>query len=665
MKGKTTIKKYVLKFIKPFVKNYVPRPYIFTIDVLLSFIAAQAAFFLINSVTDDPELFTFTWQLLSIVAVQAVYYLIFKSFAGLVRYSSFKDVITQLKVTTAAVLSLLIINRIYYLVQAEKLILDAGIVIYGFIAFSLLFFFRVIVKRIYKAINANKNSKNAYILGTDRHDIAMAEGLISEFSDAFNIIGFINITDKKIRNRIHGLPIYNIDQIQKSSHDNIETVILREEKIESLRNKNNQLFSDLLELKFKILKFPKPEDLYDKKTLSKLKEIKIEDLLQRTPINLDKRKLSELYAQKTVLVTGAAGSIGSEIVRQLIPFKPQRIVLVDQAETPLHELSVSLDKEAPELNYTKVIANVRSKKRLREVFEKFQPHVVFHGAAYKHVPMMEDNPIESLSVNFYGTRNLAELAEEFHIERFVFVSTDKAVNPTNIMGASKRAAEIYIQSLASKPEQRTTYITTRFGNVLGSNGSVIPHFKKQIKNGGPVTVTHPEITRYFMTIDEACQLVLEAGAMGKGGEIYVFDMGSPIKIIDLAKQMIRLSGLVPNEDIKIEFSGLRPGEKLYEELLADVEKTLPTHHQKIMIAQATHTFNASKNNLLLNLLTHVKLNDFEKAIGCLQELVPEYTPIDINDFDFDKDEAEILCQDELNGKVYTKPKPFPTKKVSW
>ena len=275
--------------------------------------------------------------------------------------------------------------------------------------------------------------------------------------------------------------------------------------------------------------------------------MKIEDLLQRSPIKLNNLKLSALYKDKVILVTGAAGSIGSEIVKQLIPFSPKKIILLDQAETPLHDISLCLDKEYSSLVYEKVIANVRSKKRLREVFKTYQPQIVFHGAAYKHVPMMEANPIESLSVNFYGTRNLAELATEFNIERFVFVSTDKAVNPTNIMGASKRAAEIYIQSLAKLPQQKTTFITTRFGNVLGSNGSVIPHFKKQIEEGGPVTVTHPEITRYFMTIDEACQLVLEAGGMGNGGEIYVFDMGSPIKIINLAHHMIRLTGLVPND----------------------------------------------------------------------------------------------------------------------
>lgn len=622
-----------LKIVRPLVKNYVPRRYIFFIDVCIAFIAAQATFFLINSTTGgNTPILTFTWPLFAIVGIQALSFMLVKSYFGLVRYSSFKDVITQLKVTALSVISILIINHIYYLTLNEKLILDAGVIIYGFITFSLLFFFRVLVKRTYQSINSPKKSSSAYILGTDRADIAMGEGLISEHSGSFNIVGFVTLNDRRMLNRVHNLPIYNISQL-KASNDIAKSIIVSDETLQQIKSKNNSVLAELLDLKLKIYKLPKIQDYDTKTSFSSLKEIKIEDLLRRSPIKLNNLKLSSLYKDKTILVTGAAGSIGSEIVKQLVAFAPKKIILLDQAETPLHNIALCLDKNYPQLNYEKVIANVRSKKRLRDVFTTYQPQIVFHGAAYKHVPMMEANPIESLSVNFLGTRNLAELSNEFIIERFVFVSTDKAVNPTNIMGASKRAAEIFIQSLARLNNQ-TTYITTRFGNVLGSNGSVIPHFKKQIQEGGPVTVTHPDITRYFMTIDEACQLVLEAGGMGNGGEIYVFDMGSPIKIVNLAHHMIRLTGLIPNEDIAIEFSGLRPGEKLFEELLADKETTLPTHHEKIMIAQATHTYDSSQDSQLTELLKLVKQNNICEALNQLKQLVPEYQPINVEDFKF-------------------------------
>lgn len=621
------LKRSFVKIIKPLVNNYMPRRFIFLIDLAIVFVSANATFYLVSTATGNPfYFFGYNWQLWAIVFLQGVFFVIFKSYFGLVRYSSFSDAIKQLKVTAFCVVSLLIINQIYYISLHEKLILNAGVIIYGVFAFSLLFLFRVFVKRVYEVMNARKISSTAYILGTGHKDVALAESLIPRNSDKFSIVGFVDDHPKNLRTRIFNLPIYNIGQLKKSN-TLADAIIVSDQKLKSLKFSDSDILSQLLDLKLKIYKLPKLQDWNGSpnEVFGKLKEIKIEDLLQRSPIKLDNKKLFSLYKDKVILVTGAAGSIGSEIVRQLIAYEPQKILLLDQAETPLHELTVELDKNHPNLDFEKIIANVRNRKRLEQVFKIFKPQVVFHGAAYKHVPMMEANAIESLSVNFQGTRNVSELSIAHNIERFVFVSTDKAVNPTNIMGASKRAAEIFIQSLANKKDIPTTFIITRFGNVLGSNGSVIPHFKKQIEEKGPVTVTHPEITRYFMTIDEACQLVLEAGGMGKGGEIYVFDMGSPIKIIDLAHHMIRLTGLVPNEDIEIKFTGLRPGEKLYEELLADKETTIPTHHEKILIAHATHDFDDSKLEILSQLLKAVKTYDCEMALKVLKNLVPEYS----------------------------------------
>ncbi|GGE26231.1 polysaccharide biosynthesis protein CapD [Psychroflexus planctonicus] len=623
----------MLRVFRKLSQNYVPRSVILLIDAFIVFLALQLTFFLIDTVQPSIDslvhFFDFSKELFILFGIQLVYFFVFNSYAGIVRYTGFKDAFRQLQTTLFTVVTALIINQILFQFNGVKLIVDAGVIIYGFIAFSSLYFFRIVVKRAYQLIQSSKSTSNAYILGTELTDVAIAESIISDTQKKFEIVGFISENNKPKKTKIFTLPIYSLEQLSYNVKKG-SCVIVSAEKLQKLTNTNSKLINQLLELNLKVYKLPELQNWDDKSISSGIKKVNLEDLLQRSPIKLSKGKLRSLYESRVVLVTGAGGSIGSDIVRQLIPFEPKKIILLDQAETPLHHMSVFLDKEHPEINYEKVIADVTNVHRLQYVFENYAPEVVFHGAAYKHVPMMEANPIEALMVNYLGTKNLVDLSQKHKVKRFVFVSTDKAVNPTNIMGASKRSAEIYVQSASRNRLNTTAFITTRFGNVLGSNGSVIPHFKRQIESGGPVTVTHPEITRFFMTIDEACQLVLEAGAMGKGGEIFVFDMGKPIKIVDLAKQMIRLSGYVPNEDIDIVFSGLRPGEKLYEELLADKENTQPTHHQKILIAKSSFEFDTENYQLIEDLTEGIKACQTQKAIKILKAIVPEYKPASIS-----------------------------------
>lgn len=618
-----------LKFVRLVLQNYMPRGFIFGIDVFLVFVAAYITTILVAYIEKGVLSFEiFPLQLVVVVLVQALFMVIFKSYSGIVRYSSIKDAVKQLQVVIICMISLIILNQICALFTEKEYFSTAALIIYGIIAFPLLFIFRVVVKSTYEIIRRESPTSRALVYGVGHTDVTMALGLLEQKSSGFRVIGFLDSRIKTKKNHIFGLPVYHIDKINPERKP-AEAIIISEEKLDFLRESDPAVLSELLDLKFKIFKLPKIQDWMNStdSDFDRLKEINIEDLLQRSPIQLNIDLLASTYNDKVVLVTGAAGSIGSEIVRQLMRFKPKKILLLDQAETPLHILSLEINSKYPGVQYEKIISNVRNRSRMQQVFEKFRPQIVFHAAAYKHVPMMEANPIEAISVNFYGTHNLAELAVEYEVERFLLVSTDKAVNPTNIMGATKRSAELFIQHLSNQKNNVTTFVTTRFGNVLGSNGSVVPYFQKQIAAGGPVTVTHPEITRYFMTIDEACQLVLEAGSMAEGGEIYVFDMGKPVKIIDLAKQMIRLSGRIPEKDIKIEITGLRPGEKLYEELLADEENTTKTHHEKIMIGHATSCFDQNELCSLLQELLHVTHNyDTDKAVEIMKKLVPEYQP---------------------------------------
>jgi len=614
----------ILKLARATIKKYVPREFIFLIDSIIALVAIEVSLTLINTIQVSNLTFSnLSFELWLFWGLQLVSFVLFRSYTGIVRYTGYKDAFRQIQTTSFTVFSVLILNQASSYFLDKKIIHDGGAIIYGFIAFSLLYSFRIMIKRIYQIINMNRSPIYTYVLGTELTDVSIAESLLSDPQKKFTVIGFLTESNSLKRNKIFTLPVKTINQLSEDNNSN-KAIIVSESRLKQITYNNKELIDRLLELNLKIYKLPEIEDWNQESISGEIKQIKLEDLLQRTPIKLHNNELRRKYADRVIMVTGAAGSIGSDIVYQLINYKPKTILLIDQAETPLHELGLELKNEFPEINFELLIADVRRKKRIEEIYIKYKPQVVFHGAAYKHVPMMEKNPLEALSVNVFGTKNVAVLASKYDVERFVFVSTDKAVNPTNIMGASKRAAELLIQSLSQKEDVKTSFITTRFGNVLGSNGSVIPHFKKQIKKGGPVTVTHKNITRYFMTINEACQLVLEAGIMGKGGEIYVFDMGEPVKIIDLANKMIRLSGFVPDKDIKIKITGLRPGEKLYEELLADKENTLPTYNEKILIAKSSFHFDNSKRILLNNLFEHIDNYDDQKSIKTIKELVPEY-----------------------------------------
>jgi len=570
------------------------------------------------AVADFPLVFSI------VLGVRLLSFYFAKTFQGIVKYTSSKDAQRIFVVLSIGTLIFVLVNIISYNFINHQFPIPFSIVIIDYMATAFLMIsLRVIFKTLYlEFINPNREKRSVIIFGAGESGIITKRTLDRDAGTKYKVLGFIDYDPKKQGKKLEGVTIYEFAKLKDLLENNdVSNLII---SVQNLPSSTKQEIVDLcLNYNTKVLNVPPVTDwINGELSFRQIKKIQIEELLERDAIQLDKENIKKQFNNKTILITGAAGSIGSEIVRQVIKFQPKKIILLDQAESPLYDLEMELHDKYTSQKYEVVMGNIRNMERMENVFKTFRPEIVFHAAAYKHVPMMENNPSESVYTNVLGSKILADLSFTYNVEKFVMISTDKAVNPTNVMGASKRIAEIYIQSLNKKA--KTKYITTRFGNVLGSNGSVIPRFRQQIETGGPVTITHPDITRFFMTIPEACQLVLEAGAMGNGGEIFIFDMGKSVKIIDLAKKMIKLSGLILDKDISIVYTGLRPGEKLYEELLANEENTIPTHHKQIMIAQVKEYDFETVSSGINELIGLFNDQDNNALVKKMKLLVPEF-----------------------------------------
>jgi FlaA1/EpsC-like NDP-sugar epimerase len=599
--------------------------------LLLDLGATVTALFIAILIQQNVSLAATNWQhmlnaTLLMLLVNSLVFTTTKSYTGIVRYTGVQD---ALRIAIAVGLSsfiILVINTVALGISTILSMTTLVIVLYTIFSFLFLISYRVLVKYLFAyAKNYKMQKKSVVIFGAAATGVATQRVLENDGIANIQVIAFIDDDRKKGSKNLNGAPILSFNEFKEmAAIKPVDELIIATYTIPTKRK--NEVVDFCLDHDIKVLSVPAYSKWAEGKFSSRqLQSIKIEDLLERDPIQINNNQIKSQIKGKRILVTGAAGSIGSEIVRQLIPYGPDVIILCDQAETPLHNLELELKENGTRINCVSYLADITNKTRMQKLFEEFEPQYVYHAAAYKHVPMMELCPTEAVRNNVIGVKIIADLAIEHKVERFVMISTDKAVNPTNVMGASKRMAEMYVQALSNQSDLPTKFITTRFGNVLGSNGSVIIRFKEQIEKGGPVTVTHPNITRYFMTIPEACQLVLEAGSMGNGGEIFVFDMGKPVAIADLAKKMIRLYGLIPNIDVNITYSGLRPGEKLYEELLNDAENTTQTYHEKILIAKVREvSFELVKQNTyeLETILTTT--NDEMLLVGKMKELVPEY-----------------------------------------
>lgn len=622
---------------------------VLSIDITVTILTFLLAYIIRFGIRMDFETINLMYQIPLIALLATLSFLIVGSYKGVVRHTGMRDAYNLfLSVTILIALSAAIMVSSRLSIIPEILNIPVSIIfIHYLLNIIVLTTSRLVFKYCYYFIKSQiGETHRVLIYGAGDYGLITYAAVTKDDSKSVSVIGFVDDGSKQVGKTINGIKVYNSTILSSEfiRKHNVSEIIVSIPNI--TKKRLSDISDELLKLPINVKIIPAVNDWIDGKlNMSQIKQIQIEDLLERPPIALENQKITEELHNKVIMITGAAGSIGSEIVRQASFYNYKHLVLVDQAESPLYDLQQELIRKGV-TNFTPIVADIRDHQRIEMIFENQKPNMVFHAAAYKHVPLMENNPCEAIKINVLGTRKLADLSMKFGVDKFVFVSTDKAVNPTNVMGATKRVAEMYIKCLHNV--SKTKFITTRFGNVLGSNGSVIPLFKKQIEKGGPLTVTHKDVTRFFMTIPEASQLVIEAGTMGNGGEIFIFDMGESVKIFDLAKKMIRLSGLNYPDDINIEITGLRPGEKLYEELLADTENTLPTYHKKIMISKFDATDCPMVKDKIDDLCIMNLFNQDHKIVAKLKEIVPEYIS---NNSTFESIDKENQKDQGISSKV--------------
>ncbi len=621
------MKNSIIKYLS---KHFAPRWGVYLFDTIVIFLCYVLTFFLRLFLVGDVFNYNlFHHQVIIIVPAYFISFYIFKPYFGIVRLSTLKDltkIIMALSFGLLLVGAIIILRREVFLIP-DRILSIPFLIVHYFGSMSVLIISRVIVKTIFREMKSEKRPmRHVLIFGAGVMGQLTRNAIEKEDGSNYKVIGFVDDNRSLQGKSIFTIPIYglNKDCERIIRVKNIKEMVIAINKDRIKQARKREITDFCIKNKLVIKEIPEVSNwLNGELHPDQFRRVRIEDLLSRDTIKLDERRIQQGLKDATILVTGAAGSIGSEIVRQLLTFKTKKVILLDQAESGLYDLQNEINSKFRNADFELFLADVTNYYRMKQLFEKYHPDIIFNAAAYKHVPMMEENPYEAIRVNVGGVKNLADLAVEYGVHKFVMVSTDKAVNPTNVMGASKRICEMYVQGLSQRMV-KTRFITTRFGNVLGSNGSVIPLFKKQIEAGGPVTVTHRDITRYFMTISEACQLVLEAGFMGHGGEIFLFDMGEPVRIYDLAVKMISLSGYEPHAQIPIVFTGLRPGEKLYEELLASKENTLPTYNEKIMIGQVQRHEYSEVNSKITALLSALNEENEDQLVARMKNLVPEY-----------------------------------------